>query len=184
MVIPDSDFSASVLDRNQDRLEQYFLFPHIGHRKGAIVEWMNKSRQKEAAQSVGLNVARGWTIEIVDGVYNLPSDIRYPCFLKPLATISGGKRNLGRIDDEENLRTILDRFALAGNSISLMLEQFMNIEIEHALLGFTDGREVVIPGVIRMLSMAGGLHFGVAKKGEILPPIGFEDRFYSVRFNM
>ena len=40
VVIPDSDFAAAVIDRNQRRLEAHFLFPHINHIPGAVVEWM------------------------------------------------------------------------------------------------------------------------------------------------
>ena len=31
VIIPDSDFSAAVIDKNQEQLKEQFLFPHIHH---------------------------------------------------------------------------------------------------------------------------------------------------------
>ena len=36
IVIPDSDFSAFVIDRNQERLKNNFIFPHINYTPGAV----------------------------------------------------------------------------------------------------------------------------------------------------
>ena len=47
IIIPDSDYSAAVIDENQEVLKEHFLFPHIHHQPGAVVDWMNKERQKQ-----------------------------------------------------------------------------------------------------------------------------------------
>ena len=60
-------------------------------------------------------------------------------------------------------------------TISILVEEYKEIETEHALLGFTDGKEVDIPGIIQTMSLANGGHFGVAKQGKIMPTTGFED---------
>ena len=66
VIVPDSDFSAAVIDRNQKRLEADFLFPHIHHTPGAVVEWMDKACQKDAAAQAGLNVASGRLIHVAN----------------------------------------------------------------------------------------------------------------------
>ena len=108
IVIPDSDFSAAAIDRNQERLREHFLFPHINFTPGAIEHWMNKTVQKNLAKEVGLNVAQGQILTIKNGQYVFPEKVNYPCFTKPLATISGGKQYLKRCNDESELRRILD----------------------------------------------------------------------------
>lgn len=175
VVIPDSDFSAATIDLNQDRLKDHFLFPHINHEQGAIVEWMDKIRQKETADRVGLDVAKGWLIQVKDGIYTIPLDLRYPCFPKPLATLVGAKTGLGKCDSEKDLRKAIDLLIKRSSTISILVEEYKKIEAEHALLGLSDGKKVVIPGIIHTSSLACGGHFGVAKQGKIIPITGFED---------
>lgn len=174
VIIPDSDFSTAVVDENAERLRDFFLFPHINHKPGEIVVWMDKFKQKELAANVGLNVARGWQIDVVNGFYMLPAEIQYPCFLKPLATLKGGKRGLKQCNNEAELKDGIAILAETTPTISILAEEFRKIDIEHALLGFSDGLEVIIPGIIKIKSLAHGGHFGVAKQGVIMPVTGYE----------
>lgn len=175
VLIPDSDFSTAAVDLNAERLSDHFLFPHINHRPGEIVAWMDKFRQKELAASVGLNVARGWRIDVTKGTFSIPNDILYPCFPKPLATLQGGKRGLKRCDNEDELRDVVAVLSKTNPTISILVEEFKKIDVEQALLGFSDGQEVIIPGIIKTKVLAHGGHFGVAIQGEILPVTGYEE---------
>ena len=175
VLFTDSDFSEAAVDENQERLRDYFLFPHINHQTGAVVAWMDKVRQKETARHVGLNVAEGWIIDVTNGEYTIPEEIKYPCFPKPLATIVGGKGGLRKCNTEEDLKSVVASLSQKKTTISILVEEYKEIETEHALLGFTDGKEVVIPGIIQTMSLANGGHFGVAKQGKIMPTTGFED---------
>ena len=91
VIIPDSDFSASVIDKNLNILKDYFVFPHINNQQGEVTKWMDKERQKELAMLVGLNVAKARVVDVVEGKYTLPADVLYPCFPKPLVTLKGDK---------------------------------------------------------------------------------------------
>ncbi len=175
IIFADSDFSEATIDLNQERLREYFLFPHINHESGAVVAWMNKWKQKQTANSIGINVAEGWIVEVKNGHYAIPEEIRYPCFPKPLATIVGGKNGLRRCDTENELRSVISKLMSRKPDIKILVEEFKEIEAEHALMGFTNGKEVIIPGIIKTTSLAGGAHFGVAKQGKILPVKGYED---------
>lgn len=175
VLIPDSDFSAAAIDLNQEKLEKFFLFPHIHHTPGAVVAWMNKLRQKETAEKVELNVVSGEVVEVVDGKYRLPIAIHYPCFPKPLLTLVGAKTGLGKCDSEQELRRIIDLLAKKYTSISILVEDYKRIEEEYALVGVSDGQNVHIPGILHLSSLATGTHFGVARRGEIIPIDGFED---------
>ena len=89
ILIPDSDFAAAAIDNHQDQLKEFFLFPHIHHTAGEVVKWMNKERQKQLAESIGLNVVKGQVVGVHNGSYSFPNNVSYPCFTKPLATING-----------------------------------------------------------------------------------------------
>ena len=174
VIIPDSDFSAAAIDRNQERLKDDFLFPHIHYTPGAVVEWMDKVKQKDLARQVGMNVAGANVIAVKNHQYSIPSTVSYPCFTKPLTTIGVGKRLLKRCNDEKELRAILDEAGDIGN-LQVLVEDFKSIDNEYAVLGVSDGKEVVIPGIIQILVMAHGGHYGVACQGKVMPVAGFEE---------
>ena len=174
ILVPDSDFSAAAVDRHQERLREHFLFPHIGHKPGAVKHWMDKTVQKALAAEVGLPVAGGCTVPVRGGAYEMPAAVRYPCFTKPLATISGGKGFLRRCDDEAALRRVLDGVAQLFPDTDVLIEDYKPIDTEYAVVGFSDGEHVVIPGVIEFVENCRS-HFGIAREGKIRPVAGFED---------
>ena len=182
VIIPDSDFAAAVIDRNQKRLEAHFLFPHINHVPGAVVKWMDKARQKDAALDVGLNAAAGRVIQVTGGNYEIPAGITYPCFVKPLVTLVGAKTGVGKCCTEEELRINIDRMIRRSSDVSVLVEEYIDIHQEYSLVGVSDGKTVCIPGILKMESFASGVHYGVAKRGRIVPLAGFEavvERFKS-----
>ena len=172
ILIPDSDLSASLIDKNQERLKDYFVFPNINHCPGAVEYWMNKSLQKSLAQIIGLSVAEGQVVTIKDGRYVFPLITRYPCFTKPLVTNCGGKQFFKRCDNEEDLRCVLDYISRITD-IDVLVEDFKDINAEYAVVGFSDSKEVVIPGVIEFVESSRS-HKGIAREGIIKPIRGFE----------
>lgn len=174
VLFPGNDFSASVIDLNQEKLREFFLFPNIDHTPGAVVAWMSKLRQKELAAKIGLNVAEGEVVDVIDGKYTLPLGLTYPCFPKPMSTLVGGKTGLGRCDSEQQLRQSIDLLVRRCSSVPILVEEYKRIDQEYALMGVSDGTTVHIPGILKITSIAFGVHYGVAKRGEILPVDGFE----------
>lgn len=172
IIIPDSDFSAAVIDNHQERLNKHFLFPHIRHQSGAVYAWMNKTRQKSLAQKLGMNVAQSVVVDIANQQFTIPQGIHYPCFSKPVATFDGGKKYLCKCNSEGELRQVLKR---AGRSadIRFLIEDYKQIEEEFAVLGFSDGRQVIIPAVIKFREPSKS-HVGIALQGEVMPTNGFE----------
>ena len=173
IIIPDSDFSAAVIDQNQDRLKAHFLFPNINHRPSAILDWMNKENQKSLAQEVGLNVANSKVVDVAHGVYVFPHDIQYPCFCKSLATIVGGKQLLGKCNNKKELEAVLNRASRLSQNIRVLIEDYKEIEEEYAVLGFSDGENVLIPAIIKFLQPSKS-HVGIALQGKVIPISGFE----------
>lgn len=175
VLFPDSDDTVVAIDNNRDLLAEHFCFPHICNGSGSIAYWMDKIHQKNMAQSVGLNVANGIVIDIKDGAYLIPDDIAYPCYTKPLATMNGGKGGMHRCDNETELNNALNEFintrARTGN---VLVEEYKEIDTEYALLGFSDGKEVVIPGMMQLLVIS-KKNKGIALQGKVMPVDGFEE---------
>ena len=170
ILVPESDFAVKTLDSNLNRLKDQFFIPNIDDAEGVIVTWMDKQKQKDQARALGLDVANCARITISGGKYTIPETINYPCFPKP---VDGGKRGLGRCDNKEALDKTL-RYMATIRNMDVLVEDYLNIDKEYALVGFSDGKDVVIPAILHNEQMAHGGHFGVAKKGKVLPVAGYE----------
>ena len=174
ILIPIDDFSVYVLDSNYAKLKQNFILPNIHDRQGAVVEWMDKDKQKGLAREIGLPVADSKSLRIVNGIYNIPSDILYPCFIKPQSFTLKAKKVLHRCDNEKDLKKTLDSLCCQYANIVVMIEDYKQIEREYAAVGVSNGKEVIIPGVIEIMSMGRGAGSGVAKTGRIVPTTEYE----------
>ena len=171
ILFPDSDFAAAAIDRHLDELDKDFLFPHIRHQEGAVTAWMDKAVQKELARSLGMNVAEASVIEVKDGRYDLPAGIHYPCFPKPAMSLKGDKY-MKRCDTEAELRSVVEHIVGKGGN-KILVEEFKEIEEEYAVLGFSDGTSVCMPGVIHFLRPSKS-HVGLALQGRISSVGGFK----------
>lgn len=171
-IFPDNDFSAAAIDQHHNLLKKYFYLPHIHERQGAIEEWMDKVRQKKLATELGLDVASSTIIEVRNKQFVIPANIKYPCFAKALISKVGSKWSLKKCEDKEELQKHLEMLPLMKEewkNIGILVEEFKQIDAEYALLGFSDGETVVIPGIIEILKLAHGTHFGVAVQGAVYP---------------
>ena len=175
IIFPDNDFSAAVLDEYREQLKAYFYIPHIKDTAGAVKEWMDKVKQKALAKTVGLNVAQAVLIEVRDKQFTIPDTISYPCFAKPLLSIAGGKSALKRCDTENELHKHITYVGSLRPDVSILVEEYKEIDKEYATLGFSDGKNVVIPGLLEFHQIGHGSHFGVAIQGRAFPIDGYED---------
>lgn len=168
ILIPTDDYVASIIDNYQDRLPSNFLFPNIDYGKGAVIEMMDKDVQKELAIRAGLNVAKGWVIEIKNKNFDIPDDIIYPVFTKPQVSILGDKSFMKRCVNQQELEQTLKE--LSGISdCPILVEEYIEIEKEYGVLGFCDKDNVLIPILVNKVAVANGNHKGVTLIGEIRP---------------
>lgn len=176
-IFPDNDFSAAAVDKHRDKLKAHFYIPHIHEKPGAVGEWMDKTKQKALAAQIGLNVVRSKLIHVRKRSFLIPEGINFPCFVKPLVSIVGGKTGLKRCNDktklEKHINTFLDNRRY--DDVDFMVEDFKAIDREFATLGFSDGKEVIIPGLLQLLRIGHDSHFGVALQGRAFPITGYED---------
>jgi len=175
VLIPDGDDVVAAIDNNKEVLREHFLFPHIVKEPSSMEYWMEKTNQKQLAEEVGLHVAEGRVIEITDGHYYIPKEIKYPCYSKPLATMTGGKGGMRRCDNEKELKSALQYIIENRNRTEkVLVEDYKEIETEYALLGFSDGETVIIPGILEFLTVSKH-NKGIALQGMVKPIDGFEE---------
>lgn len=170
IIIPTSDFSALAID--DEALKAQFLVPHISNKISSVGYWMDKSHQKELAVRVGLKTANSVIIEKNETGYTIPNDIHYPCFTKPVTSIGAGKKCLQRCNTSEDLQSVL-KVAEKNNISRLLVEDYINIDQEYAVLGFSNGEDVMIPGIIEFQRECQS-HKGIAMTGKVVPIDGFE----------
>lgn len=175
VLFPDSDDTVAAIDNHRDCLAEHFSFPHICNGSGSMAYWMDKIHQKDMARSVGLNVADGTVINIKDGEYVIPDGMVYPCYTKPLATMNGGKGGMHRCNKETELKNALNEYITTRTRTgNVLVEEYKEIDTEYALLGFSDGNEVVIPGMMQLLVIS-KKNKGIALQGKVMPVDGFEE---------
>ena len=173
ILIPSSDFSASAIDENLSLLSAHFLYPHMNYIEGALSSFMNKMFQKEKAVEIGLNVPQAIVVKSVNHHYEIPDVIKFPCFTKPMTSLNGGKKCVGKCCNREELECILKIADQKGIS-NILVEEYIEIENEYAVLGFSDGKDVVIPGMIHFLKDSKTLP-GVALMGNVQSVQGYEE---------
>lgn len=174
IIIPDGDDIVAAIDEYKDELRDHFCFPHILKEPSSVAYWMEKTHQKELAEKVGLSVANGTVIDIIDGEYSIPGCIQYPCYSKPLATMNGGKGGMRKCNNPEELAAALDYVIQYRNrTVKVLVEDYKEIETEYALLGFSDGNQVIIPAILEFLIVS-KQHKGIALKGKVVPIDSFE----------
>lgn len=171
VLIPDSDWSAAIVDGYKDELNKYFLLPHTNIRD--VEYWMDKKNQKLLAAEVGLVAPNATPIHIKDANIVIPNAVEYPCFTKALLTMGGGKQCFKRCDNPSELRSALSSFAHRG-FCDILVEDYIDIEKEYAVVGYSNGQQVIIPAVIEFIENCKS-HNGIARKGTVRPILGFED---------
>ena len=180
ILIPTDDFSASTIDLYQDKLAEKFLFPNILNKKGEIVRLMNKEVQKQIALKSGLNVAKGYIVNYIDGEYKLPEKIIYPVFTKPQVSFKGDKTLMKKCDTEEELKELLD-YATKIYKCPILIEQYIKIEREYAVLGCSYNNDIILPGVIKIIKIGNGEHKGVTLLGETSSFEGYAELYEGLK---
>lgn len=169
VIIPVDDYAASTIDEYIDVLKQDFVFPNINMQAGAVTHLMDKDVQKDLARKAGLPVAEGWVMNITNGHYTIPEDIKYPCFPKPQVSFTGSKSCMKRCNNQQELEEVVQILVRQFPNCSLLIEQYIEIEKEYGVLGLCTNNKIAIPGLVDKVEVGNGAHKGVTKVGIVTP---------------
>lgn len=166
IIMSIDDDSACLVDTIQNRLHDKFYYSHIQHQPGAIAGLMDKSKQKQLAKECGFNVVEAWPVDCADGKYTVPDGVKYPCYVKGRLSYRSEKRYQKKCKSREELEKWLQVLA-AHNHSPLLIEEFIEIDKDYGVIGFSDTSKVILPGIVELFDCGKGSARGVAVYGEV-----------------
>lgn len=167
IVFPTDDFTASVVDAHRDVLCQHFLIPGVNGKQGiSLTDSMDKTFQTRLANSAGMITPKEWIVSLNEEVQQL-KEITYPCFVKPLTSISGHKTEMKVCVDSDELEQHLHKMKMFYEDRAVLVQEYLNIEKEYSLSGVCLDQQVIIPAVIEKKRTA-KYERGVAVTGKMV----------------
>ncbi len=162
VVIACTDEIASLMDNHYESLRERFSFFNCG-AEGQLTQFMDKVVQITMAQKCGIDVP----YFIKGNVTNFPtSDLHYPCIIRPLKSISGGK-NIQVCYDSLELPKALESF---DDSTEILAQEFIEKDYEIVLVGLSYGDTLDIPAYIHKIrDTKGGTTYSAVKSVKTLP---------------
>ena len=169
VLFPTDDYTASIMDQNREKLKSIFIMPEIvGGGEGTMTEHMGKIKQSELARKVGLPVPKEWSISLRGDRVVIPEDMVYPCFCKPMESITGYKREMAKCEDETELLSHLNRLRRIYADRSVLVQEFLEIDNEIDIGGVCLDQEIIIPAIIKKTNVA-QYEKGVTLAGKVYP---------------
>ncbi len=169
VLFPTDDYTAAVMDMNRDALQEIFIMPEIvGGGQGSMTEHMDKTVQGAIARKVGLPTPKEWTISLREEPIQIPQGMVYPCFCKPVESITGYKTEMKACAEEEELRLHLGALRRAFSDRDVLVQEFLEIDNEIDLGGVCFDQEIIIPAIIRKTNVA-QYEKGVTLAGRVHP---------------
>lgn len=169
VLFPTDDYTASVMDSNRDRLKRIFVMPGITDgSEGLMMHKMRKAVQSKMAAESGLNVPAEWIVSLREKDIALPDGIIYPCFVKPIESITGYKREMKLCQSENALRDHLMMLRRRYADRDVLVQEFLEIDQEIDMSGICFDQDVFIPAIIRKTHVAQHER-GVTLAGKVVP---------------
>lgn len=168
VLFPTDDYTTSIMDQNRTILEKYYKMPTIiGGGNGCLTERMDKMVQSALAKEAGLLVPEEWVIPL-DNEIEIPEDVIYPCFCKPMESVTGFKREMKKCFNKRELEKHLRKMKRRFENRSVLVQEFLEIDNEIDISGVCLDQEIIIPAIIRKREVA-QYKKGVTLSGEIVP---------------
>lgn len=163
------DYTASIIDQNRERLKHIFIMPEIvGGDEGAMTEVMDKTVQGNLARECGILTPLEWNYSLKERTLTIPEDMVYPCFVKPIESISGYKNEMAVCKNRTELKEHLLKLQKKNRNRSVIIQEFLKISREIDLTGACIDDEIIIPGIIKKTCVAKH-EKGVTLSGMIYP---------------
>lgn len=153
-IITTSDEAGHQLDIHYNELIPYYKFFHA-KEQGDLTKYMDKQVQVNLAYNVGIKVPQNY----------MENNIQFPCLIKPLKSINGGKH----IIICKNNKEYYEKIGALGD-IPCLAQEFIKKEYEIVLVGLSLSKEIVIPAVVKKIrDSAGGTDYSSIHSISIIP---------------
>ena len=146
-IIPCCDTAALVLESNRNKLNGRFVFEYVTGDY-SLKELADKTLQVDLAKKAGLKVPRTW---IISDFEKIPSDVQFPCLIKPLVSCLGAKSDIRICKDLDDLKTNLYSLRFTKQVI---IQQYIQRDYEISILGCGSSKgDCIIPCVENKLTL-------------------------------
>ena len=136
VLFPTDDYTTSVMDLNRGVLEDIFIMPKVaGGAAGDLKHLMDKSVQSRIAAEAGINVPAEWVISLRDNEIQIPEDVVYPCYCKPLESSLGYKQEMAVCRNRSELLSHLSVLRGKYSDRSFLVQEYLEIDEEIDLEG-------------------------------------------------
>lgn len=170
ILLPSDDYTSSLIDRYYNRLTKHFLMPYVGEgEQGAITKLMDKSVQTDIASSFGIKTIKYKKVYLPESAeIIIPQGITYPCFVKPLVSLDGRKVEMGKCENEGELKNQLEKMRARWSNRTLIIQDFIDIDEEFSISGLCLNQTVILPALLKRLYV-GKHERGVTIVGQLVP---------------
>lgn len=151
IIFPTSDFAVNVIDKNLYILNSKYITSNSNNVENKINNLMNKKIMSKIAKESGFLVPQSWEINLHNIPLKIPSDIVYPCIIKPLNSVIGTKQDIIKCIDLLEVQECLSKLKERYNSV--LLQEFITKESEMGIVGCVTlkNKEIIMPGVIKKI---------------------------------
>lgn len=145
-----SDQGAEFVDIHYNELCHSFFLNNCGLRQGGISYWMNKEIMLEKAKECGINVPYGGIIKTKEN-FDIPSDIKYPCIMKPHKSSELAKSNFRICENREQLIGAIK--GISDLCDEVIVQEYIKRDYEFLMMGMRSSRtgKIVLPGGLHKL---------------------------------
>ncbi len=141
VIIACSDEISSLMDKRYDELISKCYFFNAGEA-GRITSFMDKQKQLELAKECGFSAPT--SVDALPKDVNI-EDIKYPCLVKPKASIYGGK-NISICHSMAGLKSALAKY---NPDYNVLVQDYIRKEYEIVVLGLSVSDKIIVPGFIQ-----------------------------------
>ena len=168
VLFPVDDFTTSIVDQNRELFKPYFSMPGtVGEQPLSVKKLMDKTVQTNLAQKAGLRTPEEMLISLKEEVC-VPMGVKYPCFVKPLQSISGQKTEMAACRNEAELVKHLCKMREYYADREVLVQEYLAIDKEYDLSGVCVDQQIIIPAVIEKTRIARH-ELGVTMTGKLHP---------------
>ena len=126
-IVACCDIAALTLEKNAERLKERFVF---GYASNHSLDFMaKKENQVKMAAQAGFNVPKSWNLSERK---EIPSDVIFPCLIKPLVSCEGAKSDIRVCYTREELERNLNSLNFTKK---VLLQQYIDRDYEISILG-------------------------------------------------
>lgn len=145
-IIACCDDAALALEKNHNSLFKHFIFEYAV--KHTLQYLSQKENQVQLAKEADFNIPQTWNLK---DLTNIPTDIIYPCIIKPLISCEGAKSDIRICNSQEELVHNLNTLNVTKK---VLLQQYIERDYEVSILGcgLTNG-DCIIPAIENKLTL-------------------------------